>query len=219
MHTAERKQRGSIGGREDRGGEGLQATVRPCSDCALYRLLPVPVFLSYCEGGDLGAYLKHKKGIPLRDTEILYHFVQMCLALLYMHEKNILHRDLKTQNIFIKNGLIQLGDFGISKALTNSNDFAQTCIGTPYVREATRTEQTCSSASRHVSHSLSCCACSALCVPCVCTALQYMSPELFQNKPYNNKSDVWALGKTGGGRGKNGRASEGARAEAGASAI
>lgn len=89
---------------------------------------------SYCEGGDLAAYLKHKKGIPMRDTEILYHFVQMALALMYMHEKNILHRDLKTQNIFIKNGLIQLGDFGISKALTHSNDFAQTCIGTPYVR-------------------------------------------------------------------------------------
>src|ERR1700712_3913013 len=54
----------------------------------------------------------------------------------------------------MKSGLIQLGDFGISKALTGSHDFAQTCIGTPY----------------------------------------YMSPELFKNKPYNHKSDVWALG-------------------------
>jgi hypothetical protein len=46
----------------------------------------------YCEGGDLGAYLKHKKGILLREPEVLYHFVQMALALHYMHEKNILHR-------------------------------------------------------------------------------------------------------------------------------
>jgi len=112
------------------------------------------IVMGYCEGGDLAAFLKHKKGVPMRESEVLYHFVQMALALLFMHEKNILHRDLKTQNIFIKNGLIQLGDFGISKALTGSHDFAQTCIGTPY----------------------------------------YMSPELFQNKPYNHKSDVWALG-------------------------
>jgi serine/threonine protein kinase len=131
------------------------------------------IVMGYCEGGDLGAYLKHKKGIPMREGEVLYHFVQMALSLHYMHEKNILHRsvapaesmwrllvprdvlrsvslilscprvsvfllllhrDLKVQNIFIKSGLIQLGDFGISKALTGSNDFAQTCIGTPYVR-------------------------------------------------------------------------------------
>ena len=53
---------------------------------------PLPSCCSYCEGGDLAAYMKHKKGIPMRDGEVLYHFVQMALALLYMHEKNILHR-------------------------------------------------------------------------------------------------------------------------------
>ena len=47
---------------------------------------------SYCEGGDLAAYLKHKKGIPMRDGEVLYHFVQMAMALLFMHDKKILHR-------------------------------------------------------------------------------------------------------------------------------
>lgn len=100
------------------------------------------IVMGYCEGGDLAAYLKHKKGVAMRETEILYHFVQMALSLQYMHEKSILHRDLKTQNIFIKNGLIQLGDFGISKALTGSNDFAQTCIGTPYVRRGNREHTT-----------------------------------------------------------------------------
>ena len=56
----------------------------------------------------------------------------MCVACCLCFES-----DLKTQNIFLKNGLIQLGDFGISKALTGSNDFAQTCIGTPYVSRRT----------------------------------------------------------------------------------
>lgn len=73
----------------------------------------------------------------------------------YMHSNRILHRDLKTQNIFLLgNGRLVLGDLGISKVMDGTMDFAKTCIGTPY----------------------------------------YMSPEIFQNKPYNHKSDVWALG-------------------------
>jgi serine/threonine protein kinase len=43
-------------------------------------------------------------------------FVQMALGLHYMHSNRILHRDLKTQNIFLLgNGRLVLGDLGISK--------------------------------------------------------------------------------------------------------
>jgi len=88
------------------------------------------IVMEYCEGGDLTVFFKNKK-TKFTEVEVLFHFIQMCLALSYMHDKNILHRDLKTQNIFLKDGLIQLGDFGISKVLGDSRDFAQTCIGTP----------------------------------------------------------------------------------------
>ena len=57
----------------------------------------------------------------------------MALGLHYMHSNRILHRDLKTQNIFLLgNGRLVLGDLGISKVLEGTSDFAETLIGTPY---------------------------------------------------------------------------------------
>jgi serine/threonine protein kinase len=90
------------------------------------------IVMAFCEGGDLTNFVKKQRSMKLAEKDVLDYFVQMALALHYMHSRNILHRDLKTQNIFLKNGFLKLGDFGISKILDNSMDFAQTCIGTPY---------------------------------------------------------------------------------------
>ncbi|XP_049436849.1 serine/threonine-protein kinase Nek4 isoform X4 [Epinephelus fuscoguttatus] len=118
-------------------------------DCQLY------IVMGFCEGGDLYHRLKQQKGELLPERQVVEWFVQIAMALQYLHERNILHRDLKTQNIFLtKTNIIKVGDLGIARVLENQNDMASTLIGTPY----------------------------------------YMSPELFSNKPYNHKSDVWALG-------------------------
>lgn len=60
-------------------------------------------------------------------------FVQICLALQYIHSRKVLHRDIKSSNIFLTgNNTVKLGDFGISRVLTNSVQAANTVVGTPY---------------------------------------------------------------------------------------
>nr|XP_055200817.1 serine/threonine-protein kinase Nek4 isoform X2 [Nyctereutes procyonoides] len=113
------------------------------------------IVMGFCEGGDLYRKLKERKGQLLPESQVVEWFVQIAMALQYLHEKHILHRDLKTQNVFLtRTNIIKVGDLGIARVLENNGDMANTLIGTPY----------------------------------------YMSPELFSNKPYNYKSDVWALG-------------------------
>ncbi|XP_067993211.1 serine/threonine-protein kinase Nek1 isoform X12 [Melanerpes formicivorus] len=113
------------------------------------------IVMDYCEGGDLFKKINAQKGVLFPEDQILDWFVQICLALKHIHDRKILHRDIKSQNIFLtKDGTIQLGDFGIARVLNSTAELARTCIGTPY----------------------------------------YLSPEICQNKPYNNKSDIWALG-------------------------
>jgi len=51
----------------------------------------------------------------------------------HIHDRKIIHRDLKGQNVFLtKKGIIQIGDFGIAKVLAATVAKARTCVGTPY---------------------------------------------------------------------------------------
>jgi len=86
--------------------------------------------MEYADGGTLGQYLAKDK--ELGEKEILEMFYEMVSAIKYIHDRNILHRDLKTANIFrTKEGKIKLGDFGIAKIMSTRQD-ANTVLGTPY---------------------------------------------------------------------------------------
>ena len=112
------------------------------------------IIMEYCEGGDLDKYLHKNNKILLNEDIVWKFFIQISLGVYVLHKKKILHRDLKTLNIFLsKNNDAKIGDLGVAKSLMNTN-FACTFIGTPY----------------------------------------YLSPEICEEKPYNEKSDVWALG-------------------------
>ncbi|XP_053729163.1 serine/threonine-protein kinase Nek8 isoform X2 [Synchiropus splendidus] len=113
------------------------------------------IAMEYAPGGTLADYIQKRCNSLLDEDTILHFFVQILLALYHVHNKLILHRDLKTQNILLDNHqmIVKIGDFGISKILVSKSK-AYTVVGTPC----------------------------------------YISPELCEGKPYNQKSDIWALG-------------------------
>eukprot|EP01031_Cornospumella_fuschlensis_P053239 gene53239-65028_t len=93
------------------------------------------IVMEFADGGDLSSAVAKRKTTnqPFSEEEIMRIFVQIVLALRHVHSANILHRDLKSQNIFLTcNGMVKLGDFGIAKVLDASDDQARTQIGTPY---------------------------------------------------------------------------------------
>jgi serine/threonine protein kinase len=91
------------------------------------------IVMDYADGGDLSEKIKGQKGAFFSEGVILDIFVQLCLAMKHVHDRKILHRDIKAQNIFLmQNGIVKLGDFGIARVLTNTMDKAKTAVGTPY---------------------------------------------------------------------------------------
>ena len=89
--------------------------------------------MEYADGGDLFERINTAQGHYLSETQILNWFTQIALAIKHCHDRLILHRDLKSQNIFMTaNGNVKLGDFGISKILEWSQDKTKTLVGTPY---------------------------------------------------------------------------------------
>ncbi|NWQ77040.1 NEK11 kinase, partial [Columbina picui] len=92
------------------------------------------IITEYCEGGDLDFKIQEYKesGKIFSQRQILDWFIQLLLGVDYMHERRILHRDLKAKNIFLKNNLLKIGDFGVSRLFFCSCDLASTFTGTPY---------------------------------------------------------------------------------------
>ena len=120
------------------------------------------IVMEHACGGDLHQKIRKRKKArkTLSEKEIMHVFVQICEALKECHSRNILHRDLKSQNIFLdidretKSIVVKLGDFGIARTLSSTRGLARTQIGTPF----------------------------------------YLSPEICNDKAYNHKTDIWALG-------------------------
>jgi len=91
------------------------------------------IWMEYCEGGTLALAIKRRAGTPFETAVVVRWLHQLASALTYVHAECILHRDLKTANVFLTaSGDIKLGDFGLSRTLSTYTHFATSVVGTPY---------------------------------------------------------------------------------------
>lgn len=67
----------------------------------------------YCEGGTLDSYIRKHKSIP--ETQCLLLMRQLMSAFKFLTTHSIYHRDIKPDNILIKDGKLKLADFGFCK--------------------------------------------------------------------------------------------------------
>ena len=113
------------------------------------------IIMEFADRGDLyQKIVQHKKSaILFEESDIWRIFIQLVKGLKSLHDLKILHRDMKSANVFLfSNGCAKLGDLNVSKVARRGLGYTQT--GTPY----------------------------------------YASPEVWKDKPYDHKSDVWSLG-------------------------
>mgnify|MGYP001301666269 FL=1 len=83
------------------------------------------LILEYCESGDLSQYIKNK--IYTYDDKYFYEIFN---GLEYLFNNNILHRDIKPQNILITDNTIKISDFGFAKTF-EKNELISTVCGSP----------------------------------------------------------------------------------------
>ncbi|KAG7237236.1 hypothetical protein INR49_032569 [Caranx melampygus] len=89
--------------------------------------------LEYCNGGNLYDKIIQQRGKLFTEEVVVWYLYQIASAVAHIHKAGILHRDIKTLNIFLtKTDLIKLGDYGLAKKLDSEFSMAETCVGTPY---------------------------------------------------------------------------------------
>ena len=87
--------------------------------------------MPFIEGGELYKILKNEK--KFKEDVVVFYAIQLILAIDYLHNKSIIHRDLKLENIMIDlEGYIKIIDYGLAKKLDETEeDEATTYCGTP----------------------------------------------------------------------------------------
>lgn len=93
------------------------------------------IVMEYAERGDLQRAIRaqKKKNRHFAERQVLLWTCQLAMAVDHMHAKKVLHRDLKTANVFLlRSGVAKIGDFGIARVLEKTCGQAETQIGTPY---------------------------------------------------------------------------------------
>ncbi|XP_040277241.1 serine/threonine-protein kinase PLK2 [Bufo bufo] len=88
------------------------------------------ILMEHCSRRSMAHILKTRK--VLTDPEVRYYLKQIVSGLKYLHEQEILHRDLKLGNFFINESMeLKVGDFGLAARLEPMEQRRRTICGTP----------------------------------------------------------------------------------------
>ena len=88
------------------------------------------IIMEYINGGNLFDFVKKRRKLSEKTAKFLFR--QIILGIQHMHNKNIVHRDIKLENILIDlNNNIKICDFGISLILNSLSDILYDQCGTP----------------------------------------------------------------------------------------
>jgi len=112
--------------------------------------------MEYADRGDLSKRIEEekKRNRYFNERDIWRIFIQLVKGLKSLHDLNIIHRDIKSSNIFLfSDGTAKLGDLNVCKILSEDT-LGKTQAGTP----------------------------------------SFAAPEVWMEKPYGLKSDIWSLG-------------------------
>ena len=112
--------------------------------------------MEFADNGDLSKLIEEQKksGTFFKEKDIWKIFIQLVKGLKSLHDLNIIHRDIKSSNIFLfSDGTAKLGDLNVCKIISENN-LGKTQAGTP----------------------------------------SFAAPEVWTEKPYGLKSDIWSLG-------------------------
>ncbi|MCQ2819281.1 MAG: serine/threonine-protein kinase Nek [archaeon] len=113
------------------------------------------IVMEYADDGDVSSKIKYniKHGLMFKEKIVWDYLIQILTGLKFLHDNKIIHRDLKSANLFLmKDGTLKIGDLNVSKI--TKLGMAYTQAGTPY----------------------------------------YASPEIWRDKPYDYKTDIWSVG-------------------------
>lgn len=126
----------------------------------------------------LKEFLINRKNI---DDQISIKYLKDILCgLEYLHSNNIIHRDLKPANIFIKNGIIKIGDFGLSKLVGDTKNNYLDLLQHDVIKNYTGQHMMLTYGNDDNTNDVG--------------TYLYASPEQLDNREYDFKTDVYSFG-------------------------